>query len=125
MDTNVLSLFRVVQTLAANVPVSNRKQMIFLSSSAASIAAAQANDYVYRSSKVALNMAARCLSLEVEEHGLTVNLLCPGSVNTDTTSLGGRNSPRESVAGMIHQILSFGSGDNGRFLTHEGNDVPW
>lgn len=125
MDTNVLGPFRVVQALAANVAASIRKQMIFVSSSAGSIAAAQPNNYVYRSSKAALNMAARCLSLEVAERGLTVNLLCPGSVSTDMTSLGGRNSPRESVAGMVHQILSFTSRDNGRFVNHEGNEVPW
>ena len=125
MNTNVFGPFRVVQALAANVAASNRKQMVFISSSAGSIAAAQPNNSVYRSSKAALNMAARCLSLEVAEHGLTVNLLCPGSVSTDMTSQGGRHSPRDSVAGMIRQILSFTSSDNGRFVTHEGNNVPW
>ena len=99
--------------------------MIFVSSCAGSIAAAQEDNYVYRSSKAALNMAARFLSFEVGEHGLTANLLCPGSVNTDMTFPGGYKSPGESVAGMLHQIVFFTSDDNGRFLTHEGNKRPW
>ena len=124
METNVFGAFRLVQAFGANVAVSKRKQLVFVSSAAGSIARAQSNNYVYRSSKAALNMAVRCLSLEIAERGMIANLLCPGSVSTDmnpATNL----SPRESVAGMIRQIISFTPADNGRFLTYEGVEVPW
>jgi NAD(P)-dependent dehydrogenase (short-subunit alcohol dehydrogenase family) len=124
METNVFGAFRLVQSFGANVAVSARKQLVFVSSTAGSIAHAQSSDYVYRSSKAALNMAVRCLSLEVHERGMIVNLLCPGNVSTDMNPRGNLSS-RESVAGMIRQIISFTPADNGRFLTYEGVEVPW
>jgi len=75
--------FAVMQAFGANVAVSNRKQLVFVSSAAGSIARAQSNNYVNRSPKAALNMAVRCLSLEIAERGMIANLLCPGSVSTD------------------------------------------
>ena len=80
----------------------------------------------YAISKAALNMATRLLSIALAEQGGTVVVaLSPGWARTD---MGGDNAPlsvQASVAAMLRVIDGLGQADNGKFLSHDGAELPW
>ena len=125
MDTNVFGPMRMAEAFTDNVLGSNRKQMIFVTSRMGSITETSPNAYVYRSSKAALNMAVRCMSLELADRGLTAVLFHPGHVQTDMGGASAPVTPMQSIAGMKQQILNFTQADNGRFLAFDGGEIPW
>ena len=125
MNTNVFGSMRVAEALVDNVLASSRKQMIFISSYMGSIALASANSCVYRSSKAALNMAVRCLSLELQSRGVTAVMFHPGHVSTDMGGPAAPVTPERSVAALKRHILALTKADNGRFLNWDGKELPW
>jgi NAD(P)-dependent dehydrogenase (short-subunit alcohol dehydrogenase family) len=125
MNTNVFGPMRMAEAFGDNVMASDHKQMVFISSRMGSIAETSTNAYVYRSSKTALNMAVRCMSLELAGRGLTAVLFHPGHVSTDMGGASAPVTPPSSVAGMKQQILGFTQADNGRFLAFDGDEIPW
>ena len=125
MNTNVFGPMRMAEAFADNVISSDRKQIVFLTSRMGSITETSPNAYVYRSSKAALNMAVRCMSLELAGKGLTAILFHPGHVSTDMGGASAPVSPTQSVTGMKQQILGFTQVDNGRFLAYDGDEIPW
>ena len=125
METNVFGPMRVAEAFKEQVLSSEKKQMIFITSRMGSITEANPNAYVYRSSKAALNMAVKCLSIELETKGLIAVLFHPGHVQTD---MGGQAAPvtaRMSIEGMKNQIVALTRGDNGCFLSYDGEQIPW
>jgi NAD(P)-dependent dehydrogenase (short-subunit alcohol dehydrogenase family) len=80
---------------------------------------------VYRASKAALNMLARCFYDRHRNAGRTVLLMHPGVVKTD---MGGENAPVEvatSVEGIYRTVSNWhGSGKQG-FVDYLGNVLPW
>ena len=125
MNTNVFGPMRMAEAFVDNVIASDRKQMVFLTSRMGSITETSPNAYVYRSSKTALNMAVRCMSLELAGKGLTAVLFHPGHVSTDMGGASAPVTPTNSVTGMKQQILGFTQADNGRFLAYDGGEIPW
>lgn len=125
MDTNVYGPMRVAEALVDNVLKSDRKQMIFITSRMGSITETSPNAYVYRSSKAALNMAVKCMSLELDNKGLTAILFHPGHVQTDMGGVTAPVTPKASIAGMKKQLLKFTQDDNGKFLSYDGTSIPW
>lgn len=61
---------------------------------------ARLNNVAYCASKAAVHQAARCMALELAPHGITVNVLSPGSTETEMlvgTQTGGDPSMLEGV----------------------------
>ena len=125
MDTNVFGPMRVAEAFRDNVMNSEKKQMIFITSRMGSITEAVPNAYVYRSSKAALNMAVKCLSVELEQQGLIAVLFHPGHVQTDMGGQAAPATPQKSIEGMKNQIVALTHDDNGRFLSYDGHQIPW
>ena len=125
MDTNVFGPMRVAEAFRDNVMNSKKKQMIFITSRMGSITEAVPNAYVYRSSKAALNMAVKCLSVELEQQGLIAVLFHPGHVQTDMGGQAAPVTPQKSIEGMKNQIVALTHDDNGRFLSYDGHQIPW
>ena len=125
MDTNVFGPMRVAEAFRDNVMNSEKKQMIFITSRMGSITEAVPNAYVYRSSKAALNMAVKCLSVELEQQGLIAVLFHPGHVQTDMGGQAAPVMPHTSIEGMKNQIVALTRDDNGRFLSYDGHQIPW
>ena len=125
MDTNVFGPMRVAEAFRDNVMNSEKKQMIFITSRMGSITEAVPNAYVYRSSKAALNMAVKCLSVELEQQGLIAVLFHPGHVQTDMGGQAAPVTPQKSIEGMKNQIVALTRDDNGRFLSYDGHQIPW
>jgi len=126
LRTNVLGPMRVAEAIADQVAASEKKKMVFISSKVGSIADnSSGGSYIYRSSKTALNMAVKSLSLDLSGKGVICVLMHPGWVQTD---MGGASAPIDaatSVAGMRAVIDRAGAADSGRFFNYDGNELPW
>ena len=125
MDTNVFGPMRIAEALIENVVESDLKQMVFITSRMGSITETHPSAYVYRSSKAALNMAVRCMSLELADKGITAVLFHPGHVQTDMGGASAPVTPKASIAGMKEQIVNFTPKNNGAFLSYDGGSIPW
>ncbi len=125
-QVNVMAPLRLAERFVEQVAQSERKLIVYISSRMGSIGEnSSGGGYVYRSSKAALNMVAKSLSIDLAGRGITVVMFHPGWVQTD---MGGSNAAvtaGESVAGMRAVIERLTSADNGRFFTHDGGEIPW
>jgi NAD(P)-dependent dehydrogenase (short-subunit alcohol dehydrogenase family) len=80
---------------------------------------------LYRASKTALNMLARCYALSPEGLNRPVLLLHPGWVRT---AMGGPEAPldpAESAAGLLDVIAAEGRMPGLRFLDYRARAIPW
>src|SRR6516164_692548 len=80
---------------------------------------------VYRASKTALNMLARCFHERHRGDGRTLLLFHPGWVKTD---MGGINAPVDlatSVEGLYRTLLKWEGTRELAFLDYQGNILSW
>jgi len=124
--TNAMSPLAVSAAFAANVAQGGQKKIITLSSIMGSIAENDSSgDFIYRSSKAAVNAVMKSLAGDLKSEGITVAVLHPGWVRTD---MGGANASieaPESVTGMRAVIAGLKESDSGRFLNYDGTEIPW
>ncbi|XP_035219372.1 C-factor-like [Stegodyphus dumicola] len=81
--------------------------------------------YPYRTSKTALNMVTKSLSVDLKPSGVLAFGLHPGWVQTD---MGGSNAlitPQTSVNGMLNTILNASAEHCGLMLNYDGKRIPW
>jgi len=81
--------------------------------------------YAYRSSKAALNIITKSLSIDLNPSGILVTCLHPGWVQTD---MGGKRAPMklEDCGKRILQTLSkLGEKENGAFVNYDNKTLPW
>lgn len=81
--------------------------------------------YSYRSSKTAVNMVMKSLSIDLKPYGISVVTLHPGWVQTD---MGGSNaliSVHTSVSGLRKVIESLSLESTGKFIAYDGKAIPW
>jgi NAD(P)-dependent dehydrogenase (short-subunit alcohol dehydrogenase family) len=83
------------------------------------------NNYGYRMSKAAVNMAGVNLAHDLKPKGIAVALLHPGMVATDM----GRNpaaiAPELSASRLLARIDAMTVATTGKFLHAEGHELPW
>jgi NAD(P)-dependent dehydrogenase (short-subunit alcohol dehydrogenase family) len=123
LDVNVLGPMRVAEAFARRLQ--GERKLVTISSRMGSIAEAAPNSVVYRSTKAAVNMVVKCLSLALAAEGAIAVALHPGWVRTDMGGAAAALAPEESVAGMRKVIAGLGRSDNGRFLNYDGSQIPW
>ncbi|XP_054721278.1 C-factor-like [Uloborus diversus] len=81
--------------------------------------------YPYRTSKTALNMVSKSLSVDLKPHGILTFVIHPGWVLTD---MGGKNAlitPETSVGGMIDVIVNAKDDHCGNFFNYDGKKILW
>ena len=81
--------------------------------------------YAYRSSKAAVNIVMKSLSVDLAPRGITCVVMHPGWVRTDMGGEGGKLSPAESVKALRSIIDSLKPEDSGKFLNWDGKVYPW
>ena len=117
---------RVTQALLPSLRRGDRKLVVNITSGLGSIERnTRGGYYGYRESKAALNMFTRTLAAELRPEGFTCVAVRPGWVRTD---MGGPNaplSPQESIRGMISVMGRLKPEASGRFLSHDGQEIPW
>jgi NAD(P)-dependent dehydrogenase (short-subunit alcohol dehydrogenase family) len=128
-DTNAIGPMRVTQAFMENVKASQLKRIVAISSDSGSFVAGSQSPILshYKASKAALNMYFHTLAFETRKRQVTVVMLHPGNVatNTETARLPGAMPTNESVSQMLTVIDSLTMEDNGRFIDFRGESMPW
>jgi NAD(P)-dependent dehydrogenase (short-subunit alcohol dehydrogenase family) len=113
-------------TQALNPHLADGAKVVNLSSTLASIAnTGSLYSPSYAMSKAALNMATRLLSIALAERGIVVVSMSPGWVSTDMGGAGAPLKPAASIASMLRVIDHLKRSDSGRFLSQNGETIPW
>lgn len=82
-------------------------------------------NYGYRMSKAALNAAGKSLAIDLAERDVAVGILHPGFVRTDMTGHNGNVEPAEAAAMLAQRIDELNTGNSGRFVHANGDELPW
>lgn len=142
---NVVGTFAVTKAFLPMLKSSNKKTIVNISSDAACLtlmfSMIDAEDGMdagmglsYKASKVAVNMETAILANDLKKDGFTIVSLHPGFVNTNmgqnvkASTDGMRNptrSPQEAVGEMMQLTLGLTTKDNGKYMLHDGTDMPW
>jgi NAD(P)-dependent dehydrogenase (short-subunit alcohol dehydrogenase family) len=126
LDANTLGPMRVVEAFLENVATSNKKQIVTITSAMGSIGDnASGGSYAYRSSKAAVNIVVKSLSIDLAPRGITCVVMHPGWVRTDMGGPDGKLSPTESIQSLRSVIAKLRPEDSGRFLNYDGKTYPW
>jgi NAD(P)-dependent dehydrogenase (short-subunit alcohol dehydrogenase family) len=113
-------------TQALNAHIADGARIVNLSSTLGSIARTDSlYSPSYAISKAALNMATRLLSIALRERGIIVVALSPGWVRTDMGGAGAPTIPEQAVASMLRIVDHLQKSDDGRFLSQNGETIPW
>ena len=116
----------LARKLKSNLQMGLSKKIIFISSQMGSIDDNYSGRfYFYRSSKSALNSAAKSLSIDWKEDGISILILHPGWVKTD---MGGDNAKLEipdSISQMIKVINDLNLTNSGSFVNYTGEKLEW
>ncbi len=125
-NVNTLAPMRVAEAFAPHLERAEGAKLINISSRLGSIGeTASSGAHIYRSSKAALNMVTRCLSIDLEPRGVIVAAVHPGWVST---GMGGRTaplSPEDRAARVLAVIDRLTPEDSGGFYDNAGDVIPW
>lgn len=125
IKVNTLAPVLVAQALVDNVAKSQDKLMVFMSSDLASIQESSGGEYIYRSSKAALNMVVATLAHDVKSRGIRTVAMSPGWVRTDMGGPNARLSTEESVRGIKTVLDELASDTSGVYLKYDGSSLAW
>jgi NAD(P)-dependent dehydrogenase (short-subunit alcohol dehydrogenase family) len=116
----------IARALLENIAAGKEKKIVNITSQMGSITDnSSGGAYYYRSSKAALNMAAKSLAIDLKDKGIMVTVLHPGWVKTDMGGPEARISVEESVTGMRSVIAGLSLEQSGCFFSYEGKLLPW
>ena len=126
LDTNTLGPMRVVEAFLGHVAKGKQKRIVTITSAMGSIGDnSSGGSYAYRSSKAAVNMVMKSLSIDLGKRDVICVVMNPGWVRTDMGGAGGKLSPAESITALRSIIASLGPKDSGRFLNWNGEIYCW
>ena len=126
MQTNMMAPLFMARALLENVTKGDRKLIVNISSVMASIEkGAAGSEYIYRSSKAALNMVMACYAQEIADTGVAVVMFHPGWVQTDMGGPTATLTPTESITALRASIENLCADDNGKFMNYDGTPMPW
>ena len=125
LHVNAVAPLKLAEALIENVLAGDRKVMAFLSSRMGSIGEAGGGDYIYRTSKAALNAGVRNLASDMKSRRLIAAVFHPGWVQTEMGGPGAVLTPTQSVAGLCKVIAGLRPKDNGHFYNYDGKEIPW
>lgn len=121
-DVNAAGALRVSLAVLPNLRAGSAKKLVHVTSGMGSISDNTSGGYyAYRMSKAALNMASRCLAVDLKGDGIISVVINPGWVQTD---MGGASAPTpvdESVRGILREVERATLADSGEFLNWKGN----
>jgi len=126
LHINAIAPVLLTQLLIDSLRKGEDKKLVYITSKMGSIEDnSGGGQYIYRSSKAALNAAVKSLSVDLADDGFSVLLLHPGWVRTD---MGGPNAlidTHTSVSGMLDLVDGLKQAHSGQFLAYDGKVVPW
>lgn len=128
LEVNTLGPMKMAESFLEHVKASEAKKIVTVSTGEGSIAGVRSPRlYWYRSSKSAVNMLMRNLSLELKPQGVIVGLVNPGPTDTDLMK-GVKiplRKPELAAADLVRVIDGLSLDTTGSFLNFDGQVVPW
>lgn len=129
LRTNVIGPLKVAEAFLPNLLAGQQKKLINVSSSEGSISGVNAPRlYFYRSSKAALNMEMRNLSIGMKSKGISVAMINPGMVDTDMMKSLPKSmlrSKEDAVKDLIRITDQLSLDNTGTFWNYDGKVLPW
>lgn len=123
MHTNVLAAMRLLPVVAEALAPGAR--IALLSSRMGSIGLrANANGWLYRASKAALNSLMKDAAIALEGRALCVSLH-PGWVRTDMGGSGADIDVQHSARTLRATVADLQPAQSGSFLNHDGQPLSW
>jgi len=123
---NSIAPLKMAKAFTPHIAKSQLKKVATLSSKMGSIDDnTSGGSYMYRSTKTAINMVMKSLSVDLAPAGIAVVTLHPGWVETD---MGGPNAlinTETSVAGLRKVIDNLSLSNTGRFIAYDGKQIAW
>jgi NAD(P)-dependent dehydrogenase (short-subunit alcohol dehydrogenase family) len=123
---NAMATLKMAEAFVQHITRSQLKKIASLTSKMGSIDDNTSGEsYSYRSSKTALNMVMKSLSIDLKPYGISVVTLHPGWVKTD---MGGYNAlidTHTSVTGLREVIDKLNLNNSGRFIAFDGKEIAW
>lgn len=123
-SVNVIGPILVTQAFLGKLHASHSPKVITISSMMGSITDNKSGGYYgYRTSKAAVNMFNK--SLSVDEPRLTCLVMHPGWVKTDMGGPQAQTEIAESVKGLVQVIEKATLSESGKFFDFKGKELPW
>jgi NAD(P)-dependent dehydrogenase (short-subunit alcohol dehydrogenase family) len=123
---NSIAPYIIAEAFRSHIAKSQLKKLATLSSKMGSIDDnTSGGSYIYRSSKTAVNMVMKSLSIDLAPSGIAVVTLHPGWVQTD---MGGQNAlidTKTSVKGMRSVLDHLSLANTGKFIAYDGKEIAW
>jgi len=124
LEVNTLGPLRMARAFAPKMTEGSK--IGILSSRVGSLADnTSGNNYGYRISKTAVNMAGLNLAHDLAPRSIAVLILHPGFVRTEMTGGRGHIGPEESARGLIQRLDELGMKETGTFWHADGSQLPW
>lgn len=125
-QVNTLSTYYLAEAFLPNLHRASQAKLIAITSKMGSLDDnGSGSEYIYRSSKTALNMVARSLALDLREFNIAVAALHPGWVRTEMGGPNGLINTQTSVSGLRKVIDDLTSEQSGEFIAYDGKSIPW
>lgn len=126
LHVNSVAPFIFIKYFLKQVIQSELKQIALMSSKMGSIADnGSGGSYIYRSSKAALNAAAKSLAIDLAGDNVKVAIIHPGWVKT---RMGGPNAlidTQTSIKGIKQLLENLSLENSGSFVAYDGQLIPW
>jgi NAD(P)-dependent dehydrogenase (short-subunit alcohol dehydrogenase family) len=123
---NGIAPFKMIDAFLPNIMSSQLKKVATLSSKMGSIDDnGSGGSYIYRSTKTAVNMVMKSLSIDLSNHGIAIVTLHPGWVQTDMGGPNGLISAQTSVRGLRDVIEQLSMETTGKFIAFDGKEIAW
>lgn len=125
-EVNTMAPLKMAEAFIQHISRSQLKTIITITSKMGSITDNRGGgSYIYRSSKSAVNIVMKSLSIDLSSHQITAVLLHPGWVKTNMGGPDALISAEQSVTGMRRVISNLKFADSGKFYAFDGQIVPW
>lgn len=125
-DINLFTPMYLSELLADNIAQAKNGRIVTISSMLGSM---EMNDmggiYAYRASKAGVNAIMKSMSVDLKERGITAIAMHPGWVQTDMGGSGADIDVETSVSGMKRVIDDLSLADSGKFISYNGQEMPW
>jgi NAD(P)-dependent dehydrogenase (short-subunit alcohol dehydrogenase family) len=126
LHINSIAPIKMVEVLRANLVNAGQATVAILSSKMGSMADnTSGGSYIYRSSKAALNAAAKSLAVDLQGEKIKVVIMHPGWVRTDMGGPNGLIDTATSIGGMRRVLANLTWEQCGSFIAYDGTVIPW
>lgn len=123
---NAMSTLKLAEVFIPHLVKAGNAKLVAMTSKMGSIDDnTSGGEYIYRSSKTALNMVMKSLSIDLNKYGVSVAVLHPGWVRTDMGGPNGLIDAETSVQGLRKVIGMLSLDNSGKFYAYDGKEIAW